>query len=55
MRYRVIDLTPVARGAVADHTRDGILVIDLAGRIADLNPAAQRYLGLRLPEDLGRR
>jgi len=54
MRYRVIDLMPVAHSAVADHIRDGILVVDLAGCIADLNPAARQILGMNLPAALGR-
>ncbi len=46
LRYRMFDLVPVARDAVVDRMSDGVLVLDNQNRIADLNPAAQRLLGL---------
>lgn len=47
-------LAPMARGLVVERMKDGILVLDEGGRLADANPAAMRILGfgeerLRLP------
>ena len=44
-RYRLLDLTPVAWAAVVDGINDPVIVIDPAGRIVELNPAAHRLLG----------
>jgi len=43
-RHRLLDLAPVARGAVLDGMEDGVLVVDAHNRIVDANPAAQRLL-----------
>jgi signal transduction histidine kinase len=48
-RYRFLDLRPVARKAVVDGLPDAVLVFDLMGRVAELNPAAEALL--RLPPD----
>jgi PAS domain S-box-containing protein len=53
MRFRVIDLTPIARSAMAEQIRDGILAVDLSGCVADLNPAARQFLGLGASSGLG--
>lgn len=37
---RLVDLTPLARGAVVDSMADGVFVLDAFGRIVDVNPAA---------------
>ncbi len=44
-RFRLLDLIPVARGAVIEGMRDGVIVADRYDRIVDLNPAAQEILG----------
>jgi PAS domain S-box-containing protein len=41
-RYRLIDLSPIARDAVFANLSDGIVVVDDAGRIVDLNRPARR-------------
>jgi diguanylate cyclase (GGDEF)-like protein len=43
-RHRLLDLAPVARGAVLDGMEDGVLVVDAHNRIVDANPAAQQLL-----------
>jgi PAS domain S-box-containing protein len=43
-RYRALDLTPIARDAVFENMSDGIIVIDLQGRVTDVNPTIERYL-----------
>lgn len=40
-RYGMFDLVPVARALVLDSIRDGVIVIDRAGRIVDANRAAR--------------
>src|SRR5437016_9091120 len=52
-RFRLLDLTPVARHAVVESMSDAVIVLDKYNRITDLNPAAQRILGHTLSELLG--
>jgi PAS domain S-box-containing protein len=40
VRYRLVDLTPIARDTVVDSVSGGIVVIDRQERVVDLNPAA---------------
>ncbi len=44
-RYQFLDLRPIARAALVDDLREGMLVLDARGRVADANPAMQRILG----------
>ncbi|MBK8048816.1 MAG: hypothetical protein IPK16_17870 [Anaerolineales bacterium] len=44
MRFRLLDLRPVYRDAVFEHMTEGAVILDKAGRIADINPAAQHFL-----------
>src|SRR5437763_1946261 len=52
-RFRLLDLTPVARHAVVESMSDAVIVLDKYNRISDLNPAAQRILGHTLSELVG--
>ncbi len=45
-RFRLFNLIPIARGTVIDQMREGMLVLDGEQRILDLNPAAERILGV---------
>jgi len=54
LRHRLFDIMPVARHAVVDGMRDGVVVLDKDNRIVDLNPAAQTMLHVRLEESLGK-
>jgi diguanylate cyclase (GGDEF)-like protein len=45
-RYRLFDPVPVSRHALLDNMIEGVLVLDNDRRIADLNSAAMRFLGL---------
>ena len=38
-RYQFLDLRPIARAALVDGLRDGMLVLDEQGRVVDVNPA----------------
>jgi signal transduction histidine kinase len=44
--FRMFELVPVARWTLIEQMREGVLVLDSAQRIADLNPAAERILGI---------
>jgi PAS domain S-box-containing protein len=52
-RYRLLDITPVARNAVIESMSDAVMVLDVHHRIIDLNPAAERILGCPLTELVG--
>jgi diguanylate cyclase (GGDEF)-like protein/PAS domain S-box-containing protein len=54
LRYRLLDLRPVARTHVVETMRDAVLVADAHGHVVDLNPAAARLLGRRDGELIGR-
>jgi signal transduction histidine kinase len=45
--YRLFDLMPIARKTVIDTLDDGVLVVDLYGHVADINPAALQMLDPR--------
>jgi PAS domain S-box-containing protein len=42
---RLLDVVPIARGALLESMADGVLVLDAQDRIVDFNPAARRLLG----------
>lgn len=45
-RFGMFHLIPIARGTVIDQMREGMLVLDSGRRIMDLNPAAEKILGV---------
>jgi len=53
LRYRFLDLAPVARNTVIDSMTDGMIIIDLQERIVDLNPAAQQIIRRPVSDILG--
>ncbi len=54
LRYRLLDLRPVARSHVVETMRDAVLVADAHGHVVDVNPAALALLGRRAVELVGR-
>ncbi len=44
-RFHVFDPVPLARSTVIEQMKDGMLVLDLDGKIVDLNPAATKIIG----------
>jgi len=50
---RYFEIAPVARNALFEAMDDGVLVLDADGRMADLNPSAERLLGVTA-SDIGR-
>jgi signal transduction histidine kinase/ActR/RegA family two-component response regulator len=53
LRYRLLDLTPVAWATVVRGMEDVVVVIDGHGRIVELNPAAERLIGRKPGKILG--
>ncbi len=53
-RNRLFDLIPVAREAVIEGMYDGMVVLDLQGRVVDCNPAARRLLSQPAGSLIGR-
>ncbi|MBN1483155.1 MAG: PAS domain-containing protein [Chloroflexia bacterium] len=53
LRYRLLDLVPVARDKVVEGMRDGVIVLDEQDRVMDMNPAAQGLFGRPLSEVMG--
>jgi len=53
-RYRFQGIVPVAARSVVDSMADGVIVLDLDRRVADLNPAAEALLGCRKEKFVGR-
>jgi PAS domain S-box-containing protein len=53
-RFHVFDPVPLARSTVIEQMTEGMLVLDLDGRIVDLNPAAEKILGEPQTELRGR-
>jgi PAS domain S-box-containing protein len=52
--FRIFDPIPLARQAVIEQLRDGMLVLDPRGRIVSLNPAAERILAAPHKHVLGK-
>ncbi|WP_281195242.1 histidine kinase N-terminal 7TM domain-containing protein [Halorubrum sp. F4] len=46
-RYRLFDLTPIASRVVLSEMDDGVVVLDAAGTIVEVNPAAEAVVGDR--------
>jgi len=52
--FQLIDLVPIARSTVVEEMNDGVIVIDSQGRLADINPAAQKMINLSMSQAIGR-
>ncbi len=46
LRFRMLDLVPIARDAVIENLPDGAMIFDGQSRLVDINPAGQALLGL---------
>ncbi|MFP4395487.1 MAG: histidine kinase N-terminal 7TM domain-containing protein [Anaerolineales bacterium] len=49
-RYRLFNVTPVARATVIELMEEGVIVLDAQGQIVDINPAAQQVLGVSMAQ-----
>ncbi|TQD25260.1 histidine kinase N-terminal 7TM domain-containing protein [Methanolobus vulcani] len=52
-RYKLLDITPLARSALFEKLPDGVIVIDGTKRIGDCNSSAMKYLDIH-PQDIGK-
>ncbi len=52
LRYRLLDLMPLARTAVVETMDVGLLVLDTNDRVLDSNPAFRRFMGLSSADTL---
>ncbi|MGA7952752.1 MAG: histidine kinase N-terminal 7TM domain-containing protein, partial [Gloeobacterales cyanobacterium] len=52
-RFRLLDILPVARDTIIESIGDCVLVMDIQGRVVDLNPAAQSTLDCKPSKILG--
>ena len=43
-RHQFMNLIPIARGSLIENMSDGVLVLDIQGRIVDINPAMENFL-----------
>ena len=53
LRYRFLDVLPVARDVAVDAMQDGVIVLDAQNRVVDLNLTAQRVLVRTVPQAVG--
>ena len=53
-RSKILDAAPIAHDSVFMSIRDGVVVVDTAGRIVDLNPAAELIFPLLSRGSIGR-
>jgi PAS domain S-box-containing protein len=53
-RFGLLSIVPVARDAVIEAMQDGVIVLDGADRVVDINPAAQAILGATSRRVIGR-
>jgi diguanylate cyclase (GGDEF)-like protein/PAS domain S-box-containing protein len=53
-RFRIFDLIPVARDLLIDNLQDGVFVLNEEHKIIDLNPSAERILGQKLSQSVGK-
>src|SRR6266545_3083479 len=51
--FSLLDLRPVARGRIFQTIADGVVVLDLYGKVIDANLAAERLLGQPLSQAVG--
>jgi PAS domain S-box-containing protein len=53
LRYRMLDIVPIARDNVIQNMDDGVIIVDADNHILDLNPAACLLIGKRTKELIG--
>lgn len=54
LRYRMLDIVPVARDTLIEGMSDGVLVLDTNNRIVDMNPEAEKLLSASSAGTIGR-
>lgn len=54
LRFKALDILPIARSVLLDHIKDLVIVTDAKGRIVDMNSAAFTAVGQPLMQCVGR-
>lgn len=54
LRYRMLDIVPIARDLLIEGMSDGVLVLDANNRIVDMNPEAGKLIQFSLPGAIGK-
>lgn len=54
LRFKMLDIMPVARHMLFNEISDGVLVIDNKHRIVDINPASSEILGINEEQIVGK-
>jgi len=52
-RYGFLDIVPIARTVLVESMTDGVVVLDEKNCLADINPAAMKYLDIDEPAPIG--
>lgn len=50
LQYNLLRHVPLARNAIVESMKDGVIILDESKHVVDMNPAAQRMLGLTAAE-----
>ncbi|MHC1781215.1 MAG: histidine kinase N-terminal 7TM domain-containing protein [Anaerolineaceae bacterium] len=53
IRYRILDIVPVARTTLVEQLLEGVIVLDVKGNIVDLNKSAEKMVNLDSRNVLG--
>lgn len=53
LRYRLLNIIPIARHVLIENMSDGLLVLDSQNRLVDINPAAEQVLRFRKKSRIG--
>lgn len=53
-RYKLFNITPIAREVIIESLADGVIVLDLDAHILDINPAARKIINLSDDEIIGK-
>jgi PAS domain S-box-containing protein len=52
-RFRLLDISPVARDAVIESMADGVIVLDTSEHVIEVNPAAEKMIGCNASAIIG--
>jgi diguanylate cyclase (GGDEF)-like protein/PAS domain S-box-containing protein len=53
VRYRLLDIVPIARTVLIESMSEGVIVLDTRNRVVDINPAASKVTKLSAPALIG--
>ena len=53
IRYRLLDIMPIARSVLIENMSEGIVVLDAHDRVVDINPVAAQVAGLSMDDTIG--